>query len=67
MNSERLAGSVRIQELAIMSFEALARTFRELIEAVLDNLKSGIKFGRCWSAHVVEKVTAPCVCRPVAS
>lgn len=56
INSERMASSNRLTELALNHFRAHTRKLKHLLAQVFEVLDSGVTFGHCASTHTLEQV-----------
>ena len=56
INSERMASSNRLTELALNHFRTHTRKLKQLLAQVFDVLGDGVTFGHCASTHTLEQV-----------
>jgi hypothetical protein len=56
INSERMASSNRLTELALNHFRTHTRKLKQLLAQVFDILGDGVTFGHCASTHTLEQV-----------
>lgn len=56
INSERLASSNRLTEMAINHFRTHSRTLRAMLAEAFESLGDGVRFGHCASIHTLEQV-----------
>lgn len=56
INSERLASSNRLTEMAINHFRVHTRRLRAMLAEAFETLEDGVTFGHCASIHTLEQV-----------